>query len=59
MTLTSSRGESRLLRKLILKRLANLNKITSKVVDDDTNLEKINALHTRTVPKVEKAVCEL
>ena len=58
-TSTSSRGESGLLRKLILKRLVDLNNITSKVVDDDTELEKVKVLHTRTVPKVEKAVREL
>ena len=44
-TSTSSRGESGLLRKLILKRLAELNNITSKVVDDDTDLENVKALH--------------
>ena len=59
ITLTSSKGESGLLRKLILKRLADLNKITVKTFDDDTDLEKVKALFTRTVPKVEKAVCEL
>ena len=56
-TWTSSKGENALLWKLISRRLADLNKITSKVVDDDTDLEKV--LHTRTVPKVEKAVREL
>ena len=30
-----------MLRKLILRRLGDLNKITSKVVDDDTDLEKV------------------
>ena len=39
--------------------MADLNKITSKVVDDDTDLEKVKVLHTRTVPKVENAVREL
>ena len=58
-TSTSSKGENALLRKLLLRRLADLNKITSKVVDDDTDLEKVKVLHTRTVPKVEKAVREL
>ena len=42
-----------------MRRLADLKKITSKVVDDDTDLEKVKVLHTRTVPKVEKAVREL
>ena len=59
MTSTYSKGENALLRKLILRRLADLNKITFKVVDDETALEKVKVLHTRTVPKVEKAVCEL
>ena len=58
-TSTSSKGENGLLRKLILKRLADMNKITSKVVDDDTDLKKVKVLGTRTVPKLEKAVREL
>ena len=55
----SSRSESTLVRKLILKRMADLNKITAKPVDDSTDLKKIKLLLTRTVPKVEKAVREL
>ena len=55
---TSSRGKSNILRKLLLKRMADLNKITAKKVNEDTDLEKVKLLFTRTVPKVEKAVCK-
>ena len=40
ITLTSSKGESNLVRKLILKRMADLNKITAQTVDDDSDLDK-------------------
>ena len=43
---TSSRGESNLLMKLILKQMADLNKITPKKVNDDTDLEKVKLLFT-------------
>ena len=59
MTLTSTRGENALLRKLIVRRMADLNRITSKVVYDNTDLEKVKSKQTGTVPRVEKAVCEL
>ena len=42
-----------------MKRIADLNKITAKKITDDTDLEKIKLLFTRTVPTVEKAVPEL
>ena len=53
------KGEHRLLRKLILRRMAELNRTTSKVVDENTDLEKIKSLQIGTVPKVEKSVREL
>ena len=31
-----------MLRKLIIRRMADLNRITSNVVDDNTDLEKLN-----------------
>ena len=42
-----------------MKRMANLIKITAQTVNDDTDLDKVKLLFTRTVPKVEKAVREL
>ena len=59
MTSTSTRGENALLRKLIIRRMADLNRIMSKVVDDNTDLQKVKSLQTGTVPRVEKAVPEL
>ena len=47
------------MRRLILKRMADLNKITAQTVNNDTDLVKVKLLFTRTVPKVEKAVRKL
>ena len=59
MTLTSTRGENALLRKLIIRRMADLSRIMFKVVNDNTDLEKVKSLQTGTVPRVEKVVREL
>ena len=42
-----------------MRRMAELIKTTSKVVDENTDLEKIKDLQLGTVPKVEKSVREL
>ena len=42
-----------------MRRMADLNRITFKVVDDNTDLEKVKSLETGTVPRVEKAVQDL
>ena len=42
-----------------MKRMADLIKITAQTVNDDTDLDKVKLLFTRTVPKVEKAVRQL
>ena len=57
--LTSTRGETTLVRKFIMRRITELNKITSQVVNDDTELEKVKSLQMGTVPRVEKAIQEL
>ena len=42
-----------------MRRMAELIKTTSKVVEENTDLEKIKDLQLGTVPKVEKSVREL
>ena len=58
MASMSTRGEHGLLRRL-MRRMAELLKTSSKVVDENTDLEKIKDLQLGTVPKVEKSVREL
>ena len=50
MSSTSTRGETTLVRKFILRRITELNKITSQVVNNNTCLEKAKSLQTRTFP---------
>ena len=59
MTSASTQWGNALLRKLIIRGMADLNRITSKVVDDNTDWEKVKSTQTGTVPRVQKAVREL
>ena len=55
----STKGETILVKKSILRRLDNLKEITDQPVNEDTVLKKLKSLQTETGPRVEKAILEL